>query len=62
MSNFGTATLSLDEKAGVRPLFRKPVTKLAEFWNRLKYNSFTALCNRLFFGSGPAVNSKIGRG
>jgi hypothetical protein len=37
MSNFGTATLNLDEKAGFRPLFRKPVSKLTEFWNRLTF-------------------------
>jgi hypothetical protein len=38
MSDFGTATLDLDEKAGFRPLFQEPVPKLTEFWNRLKYH------------------------
>jgi hypothetical protein len=35
-SVFGTATLDLSGKAGFRPLFRKPVPKPTEFWNRLK--------------------------
>jgi hypothetical protein len=35
--SFGTTTLDLIEKAGFRPLFRKPVLKLTEFWNRLTY-------------------------
>jgi hypothetical protein len=38
--SFGTATLDLIEKAGFRPLFRKPVPKPTEFWNRLKYIRF----------------------
>jgi hypothetical protein len=34
-SVFGKATLDLLEKAGFRPLFRKPFPKLTEFWERL---------------------------
>jgi hypothetical protein len=34
--SFGTATLDLSGKAGLRPLFLKPVPKLTEFWNSLK--------------------------
>jgi hypothetical protein len=34
--SFGTTTLDLIEKAGFRPLFRKPVLKLTGFWNRLR--------------------------
>jgi hypothetical protein len=35
--SFGKATLILFEKAGFRPLFRKPLPKLTGFWERLKY-------------------------
>jgi hypothetical protein len=34
-SVFGKATLDLWEKAGFRPLFQEPFTKLTEFWERL---------------------------
>jgi hypothetical protein len=34
-SGFGKATLDLWEKAGFRPLFQEPFTKLTEFWKRL---------------------------
>jgi hypothetical protein len=37
MSDFGTATLDVKEKAGFRPLFRKPVPKPTEFWNWLNH-------------------------
>jgi hypothetical protein len=37
MSNFEIATLDLDEKAGLGPLFRKHFPKLTEFWEMLKY-------------------------
>jgi hypothetical protein len=33
--SFGKATLILFEKAGFRPLFRKPLPKPTEFWERL---------------------------
>jgi hypothetical protein len=33
MSDFGTATLNLREKAVILPLFPKLVPKLTEFWN-----------------------------
>ena len=35
MSNFGTATLDLDEKAGFRPFFQQLGSKLTKFWNKL---------------------------
>jgi hypothetical protein len=35
MSDFGTATLDVDEKTASRPFFPKPVPKLTEFWNWL---------------------------
>jgi hypothetical protein len=35
MSDFGTASLDLEEKADLGPLFPKPVPKLTEFWNWL---------------------------
>jgi hypothetical protein len=35
MSDFGTASLDLEEKAAQGPLFPKPVPKLTEFWNWL---------------------------
>jgi hypothetical protein len=39
-SVFGKATLDLWEKAGSRPLFQKPFTKLTEFWERLNTPHF----------------------
>jgi len=40
MSDFGTATLDLMEKAAYRRFFPKPVPKLTEFWNRLFNTGF----------------------
>jgi hypothetical protein len=31
------SNLRFNRKADFRPLFRKPVPRLTEFWNRLKY-------------------------
>jgi hypothetical protein len=35
MSDFGTASLDLEEKADFRPLFPRASPKLTEFWNWL---------------------------
>jgi hypothetical protein len=42
--SFGTATLDLSGKVGFRPLFLKPVSKLTEFWNWLKYLKYFYQC------------------
>ena len=39
MSDFGTATLDLMEKAVYRRFFLEPVPKLTEFWNRFGFPS-----------------------
>jgi|GEM_PF-1642331 len=41
MSDFGTATLDLMEKAAYRRFFVEPVPKLTEFWNRFRFPSAT---------------------
>jgi hypothetical protein len=45
--SFGKAPLILFEKAGFRQLFREPLPKLTEFWERLNYCRFSGK-----FGSG----------
>jgi len=47
MSDFGTATLDLTEKADLRLFFRKPVPKLTEFWNRLNNRVFNQVVHYL---------------
>jgi len=37
MSNFGTASLDLNEKVPKRRFFKELVPKLTEFWNKLKW-------------------------
>ena len=49
MSDFGTATLDLMEKAAYRRFFIKRVPKLTEFWNTLIQ---AAHRNAAFMGTG----------
>jgi hypothetical protein len=55
--SFGTATLDLIEKAGFRPLFRKPVPKLTEFWNRLIILEFFIMSQEI--NIRPAVEGDV---
>ena len=45
MSNFGTETLYLLEKAACGRFFLKRVPKLMEFWNTLKFLSLSIVIN-----------------
>jgi len=45
MSDFGTATLDLMEKAAYRRFFPKRVPKLTEFWNTLKIAELSVCTN-----------------